>query len=169
MRSPHERVRVACRGPRGDEGGLLRATWLFPLVVAFEFRPSVRRARGAVTYCPPLLLEFLGRLRAERAAFRAIRRVPAYGRVLREQGSPRDDRGREILHALPETEKRSTSTVTRSRSLHRRHFPLQGHDPRQIEQLHRRPYDWIRSERERLSPTATSASSRATSSVTPRS
>jgi hypothetical protein len=104
---PTARVVTALTAPA--LGGFLRAAWLFPLDVAFRlFGLRYAWLKALFTYGPPGGLEFLGRLRAERAAFRAIRRVPAYRRLLREH----DVRAEAawplgILHSLPETDKRN--------------------------------------------------------------
>jgi phenylacetate-CoA ligase len=133
-------------------GGLLRATWLFPLDVAFRVL-GLRFAwlRALFTYTPPVMLEFLGRLRAERAAFRAIRRVPAYRRFTQEQGV----RAQEawplgILHTLPQTDKHSyiDRYSLEDRCVDGR-FPFAGTTIDESSGSTGRPYDWIRGQRER--------------------
>ena len=133
-------------------GGLLRAMWLFPLDVAFRVL-GLRFAwlRALFTYSPPTMLEFLGRLRAERAAFRAIRRVPAYRRFVREQGIRADEAWPlGILHTLPETDK--PSYIDRY-SLEDRcvdgRFPFPGTTIDESSGSTGKPYDWIRGQRER--------------------
>lgn len=133
-------------------GGILRATWLFPLDVAFRVL-GLRFAwlKALFTYSPPVLLEFLGRLRAERAAFRAIRRVPAYGRLMRERGIRADEAWPlGILHELPETDKRSyiDRYSLEDRCVDGR-FEFKGTTIDESSGSTGRPYDWIRSERER--------------------
>jgi phenylacetate-CoA ligase len=133
-------------------GGLLRATWLFPLDVAFRVL-GLRFAwlRALFTYAPAVLLESLGRLRAERAAFRAIRRVPAYRRFTREQGIHADEAWPlGILHDLPETDKRSyiDRYTLEDRCVDGR-FPFPGTTIDESSGSTGRPYDWIRGSRER--------------------
>jgi len=89
--------------------GFGRNTWLFPLDVAFRL-VGVRYGwlRSLFTAVPAPLLAIAGRLRAERAAWRAIHRVPAYRAYL--ASLPVDpDRlyPAGILQALPETDKHS--------------------------------------------------------------
>ncbi len=133
-------------------GGLLRAAWLFPLDVAFRVL-GLRFAwlKALFTHGPPILLEFLGRLRAERAAFRAIRRVPAYGRLMREQGIRADTAWPlGILRTLPETDKRNyiDRYSLEDRCVDGR-FTFVGTTIDESSGSTGRPYDWIRSERER--------------------
>lgn len=143
---------VVSAGRAATVGGLLRATWLFPLDVAFRLL-GLRFGwlKALFTYCPPVVLEFLGQLRAERAAFRAIRRVPAYGSLLREHGIHADEAWPlGILHRLPETDK---PTYIDRYPLEARcvggAFPFKGTTIDESSGSTGRPYDWIRSERER--------------------
>ena len=97
------------------------------------------------------MLEFLGRLRAERAAFRAIRRVPAYRRMLREHDIHADSAWPlGILHTLPETDKRSyiDRYSIEDRCVDGR-FTFVGTTIDESSRLDRPPYDWIRGQRER--------------------
>ena len=133
-------------------GGLLRATWLFPLDVAFRVL-GLRFAwlRALFTYAPPVMLEFLGRLRAERAAFRAIRRVPAYRRFAQEQGvRVHEAWPLGILHTLPQTDKHSyiDRYSLEDRCVDGR-FPFAGTTIDESSGSTGRPYDWIRGQRER--------------------
>lgn len=89
--------------------GLGRNVWLLPLDLAFRLI-GVRYGwlRTLFRAAPPWTLTLAGRLRAERAAWRAIKRVPAYRDHLRAAGVDPDrlpPAG--ILEAIPETDKRS--------------------------------------------------------------
>ncbi len=133
-------------------GGFLRAAWLFPLDVAFRlFGLRYAWLKALFTYGPPGGLEFLGRLRAERAAFRAIRRVPAYRRLLRDHDI-RADRAWPlgILHSLPETDKRNYIDCysMEDRCVGGR-FTFVGTTLDESSGSTGRPYDWIRGQRER--------------------
>ena len=153
-------MRVAARGrstPRtflvsASLGGFLRSAWLFPLDVGFRVL-GLRYAwlKALFTYVPPRLLRFLGRLRAERAAFRAIRRVPAYRQLLHGQGIDASEAWPlGLLHILPETDKRSYIDPY---SLEDRcvdgHFPFVGTTIDESSGSTGQPYDWIRGQRER--------------------
>jgi phenylacetate-CoA ligase len=89
--------------------GLGRNVWLFPLDVMFRM-VGVRYGwlKSLFDAVPARVLAVTGRLRAERAVWRAIRRVPAYRAYLQ---SLRIDPDRlppaGILDALPETDKHS--------------------------------------------------------------
>ena len=87
--------------------GLGRGVWLLPLDIAFRL-VGIRYAwlKWLFTAAPPRVLALTGRLRAERAAWRAIRRVPAYRAYLAGTGIDPDrlpPAG--ILEAVPETDK----------------------------------------------------------------
>ena len=133
-------------------GGFLRAAWLLPLDVAFRvFGLRYVWLRALFTYGPPGALEFLGRLRAERAAFRAIRRVPAYRRMLREHDIHADTAWPlGILHTLPETDK--SSYIDRysmeDRCVNGR-LTFVGTTIDESSGSTGRPYDWVRGQRER--------------------
>lgn len=133
-------------------GGFLRAAWLFPLDVAFRvFGLRYAWLRALFTYGPPGALEFLGRLRAERAAFRAIRRVPAYRRMLREHDIHADTAWPlGILHTLPETDKHSyiDRYSMEDRCVDGR-LTFIGTTIDESSGSTGRPYDWVRGERER--------------------
>ena len=107
--------------------------------------------KALFTYGPPFVLEFLGRLRAERAAFRAIRRVPAYRRMLREHDIHADSAWPlGILHTLPETDKRSyiDRYSIEDRCVDGR-FTFVGTTIDESSGSTGKPYDWIRGQRER--------------------
>src|SRR5512141_119346 len=100
-------VRAVARHAGAWFVGLGRSVWLFPLDVTFKavgLRYGWLKALFQATPAP--LLAGLGQLRAERAAWRALRNVPAYGRYLDEQGVHGDDLfPLGILSRLPETDK----------------------------------------------------------------
>ena len=89
--------------------GVGRGLWLLPLDITFR-TVGLRYGWLKVLFerTPARILAGLGQLRAERAAWRAVRNVPAYRRFLQDAGV----RGRSlfplgILGRLPETDKRS--------------------------------------------------------------
>ena len=87
--------------------GLGRGIWLLPLDLTFR---SVGIRYGWLKWLfetvPPPVLAVTGQLRAERAAWRAIRRVPAYRDYLeRNQIDPDGLPPAGILRAVPETDK----------------------------------------------------------------
>ena len=89
--------------------GFGRGIWLFPLDTMFR-TVGLRYGwlKALFTAAPPPLIRGIGLLRAERAAWRASRRVPAYGRYLEESGvdvASLFPLG--ILRHLPETDKKS--------------------------------------------------------------
>src|SRR3954452_12778526 len=67
--------------------GIGRGIWLLPLDTMFR-TVGLRYGwlRGLFRNTPPPILRGLGQLRAERAAWRAIRGVPAYRPFLAERG-----------------------------------------------------------------------------------
>ena len=87
--------------------GLGRGLWLLPLDMTFRFvglRYGWLRAMFLAT--PPRVLAGLGQLRAERAAWRAAKNVPAYRDLLRRSGVEAEDLfPLGILARLPETDK----------------------------------------------------------------
>src|SRR2546422_11168972 len=89
--------------------GVGRHAWLFPLDVTFK-TIGLRYGwlKALFDNAPPGPLAMTGRLRAERAAWRAVRRVPAYRAYVAAQGVAVDrlvPAG--VLEKLPETDKRS--------------------------------------------------------------
>jgi phenylacetate-CoA ligase len=89
--------------------GIGRNAWLFPLDVTFRF-VGIRFGwlKALFEHVPPPVLAITGRLRAERAAWRAAHRVPAYRAYLIANGIDPDrlpPAG--ILRGLPETDKHS--------------------------------------------------------------
>lgn len=132
--------------------GFGRGIWLFPLDATFKtvgLRYGWLKAMFTVTPAP--ILRGIGQLRAERAAWWATRRVPAYGRFLEEAGV---DVGRlfplGILRRLPETDK--MSYVDRYGMLERcirGDLPYPGTTIDESSGSTGTPYNWIRSRRER--------------------
>lgn len=102
-------IRRAARHGLASFVGFGRGIWLFPLDMTFRtvgLRYGWLKALFMITPAP--LLRGIGRLRAERAAWRAARQVPAYGTYLEASGV--DAAGLfplGILDRLPETDKRS--------------------------------------------------------------
>ena len=132
--------------------GVGRGLWLFPLDVTFKtvgLRYGWLKALFERT--PAWILAGLGQLRAERAAWRAVRNVPAYRRFLQDAGV----RGRSlyplgILARLPETDKRSY--VDRFGFLERcvdGSVPYPGTTIDESSGSTGTPYNWIRGHRER--------------------
>ncbi len=132
--------------------GVGRGLWLLPLDIAFR-TVGLRYGwlRALFRMAPPRLLASIGQLRAERAAWRAARGVPAYRFFLQEAGIDPDalfPLG--ILHRLPETDKRSY--VDRFGMLERcvgGKVPFAGTTIDESSGSTGMPYDWIRGSRER--------------------
>ncbi|TFG69458.1 MAG: phenylacetate--CoA ligase family protein [Thermomicrobiales bacterium] len=132
--------------------GVGRGVWLFPLDTIFRtvgLRYGWLNAFFRAT--PPQLMRGIGRLRAERAAWRAARRVPAYGRYLATSGV--DVRGLfplGLLGHLPETDK--ASYVDPYGLLERcvgGAVPFRGTTIDESSGSTGTPYNWIRGQRER--------------------
>ncbi len=89
--------------------GLGRGVWLLPLDLTFRFVGiRYRWLKWLFETVPPPVLAITGQLRAERAAWRAIRRVPAYRDYLeRNLIDPDGLPPAGILRAVPETDKAS--------------------------------------------------------------
>ena len=119
--------------------GLGRNVWLLPLDVAFR---SVGIRYGWLKWLfetvPPPVLAITGRLRAERATWRAIRRVPAYRDYLeRNRIDPDGLPPAAILRAVPETDKASYIDPLPDRpALCRGPDRVQGRHDRRVEWLH---------------------------------
>ena len=151
-RPDDEPTRSFVRPITAQAGGILRSAWLLPLDVAFRvFGLRYAWLKALFGYAPPIVLELLGRLRAERAAFRAIRRVPAYRSYIDERGADAERRmPLGILTALPETDKQ---TYIDRYSLEDRcvdaSFPYAGTTIDESSGSTGKPYDWIRGQRER--------------------
>ncbi len=132
--------------------GVGRGLWLFPLDVVFRtvgLRYGWLRALFSVVPAP--ILAGVGRLRAERAAWRATRQVPAYRRFLEEAGVEPDSLvPLGILTRLPETDKKSY--VDRFGLIERcigGRVPFAGTTIDESSGSTGAPYDWIRGSRER--------------------
>lgn len=132
--------------------GMGRGLWLLPLDLVFRtVGLRYRWLRALFGRVPPPILAGLGRLRAERAAWRATRQVPAYRRFLEGtdvQSDPLVPLG--ILGRLPETDK--SSYVDRFDLLERcvgGDVPFAGTTIDESSGSTGRPYDWIRGSRER--------------------
>jgi phenylacetate-CoA ligase len=133
--------------------GLGRGVWLLPLDLAFRTL-GLRYGwlRALFRWTPEPILGGIGQLRAERAAWRAAKRVPAYGRFLRRNGVVADDLfPLGILRHLPETDKRSY--IDAYPLLERcvdGSVPFEGTTIDESSGSTGTPYNWIRGPRERL-------------------
>ena len=120
--------------------GLGRSAWLFPLDLVFRVI-GIRYGwlRALFTYAPPPVLAITGRLRAERAAWRALHRVPAFRAYLGSNGRDPDaivPAG--ILGQLPETDKRFVHrSLSARRSMRQWPDPVHRGDDRRVERLDR--------------------------------
>jgi len=145
-------IRVVARHAGAWLIGLGRGAWLFPLDVIFK---TVGLRYGWLTLLfkrtPPRLLAGLGQLRAERASWRAAKRVPAYRDFLEQAAVDPDDLfpfG--ILGRLPETEKRNY--IDRYGLMERcvgGSVPYPGTTIDESSGSTGTPYNWIRGRRER--------------------
>jgi len=145
-------IRVVARHAGAWLIGLGRGAWLFPLDVIFK---TVGLRYGWLTQLfrrtPPRLLAGLGQLRAERASWRAAKRVPAYRDFLEQAGVDPDDLfpfG--ILGRLPETDKRNY--IDRYGLMERcvgGGVPYPGTTIDESSGSTGTPYNWIRGRRER--------------------
>jgi phenylacetate-CoA ligase len=132
--------------------GAGRNAWLLPLDVTFK-TIGLRYGwlKTLFDHAPPGPLAMTGRLRAERAAWRAVRHVPGYRAYLREQGVSVDTLvPAGILEKLPETDKRSyiDRYPLAERCLGGK-FPFRGTTIDESSGSTGTPYNWIRSEAER--------------------
>jgi phenylacetate-CoA ligase len=132
--------------------GIGRGLWLFPLDTMFRtvgLRYGWLKTLFNATPAP--VLNGIGRLRAERAAWRATRSVPAYGRYLRESNVDVDGLfPLGILDHLPETDK--ASYVDRYGIMERCVGGAVAYPGTTIDESSGStgtPYNWIRSRRER--------------------
>jgi len=145
-------IRVVARHAGAWLIGLGRGAWLFPLDVIFK---TVGLRYGWLTLLfkrtPPRLLAGLGQLRAERASWRAAKRVPAYRDFLEHAAVDPDDLfpfG--ILGRLPETDKRNY--IDRYGLMERcvgGGVPYPGTTIDESSGSTGTPYNWIRGRRER--------------------
>jgi phenylacetate-CoA ligase len=151
--SPARGLRHAGRVFAASFVGVGRGLYLFPLDTTFR-TVGLRYGwlKGLFTRTPPPIMAGLGQLRAERAAWRAARQVPAYRRFLAEQGVDAPalfPLG--ILGRLPETDKRNY--VDRYGLLERCVYgrvPFPGTTIDESSGSTGTPYNWIRSSRERM-------------------
>lgn len=132
--------------------GLGRSIWLLPLDLAFR-TVGIRYGwlKALFRHAPPPLLALTGRLRAERAAWRAMHRVPGYRAYLESIGTDPDalvPAG--ILSHLPDTDKHSyiDPYPLASRCVDGR-FPFVGVTIDESSGSTGTPYNWIRGARER--------------------
>lgn len=132
--------------------GIGRGLWLLPLDILFKsvgLRYGWLRTMFIAT--PAVVLRGIGQLRAERAAWRAARTVPAYGRFLREAGVEVEGLfPLGILARLPETDK--ASYVDRYGLIDRcvgGAVPYPGTTIDELSGSTGMPYNWIRGRRER--------------------
>jgi phenylacetate-CoA ligase len=147
-----ERVRKLAHDGLAAFVGIGRGIWLLPLDVTFK---TVGLRYGWLvrlfSWAPPPLLRGIARLRAERAAWRASRRVPAYEDFLASAGI--DVPGLfplGILRHLPETDK--GSYIDRYPLLERcidGAVPFVGTTIDESSGSTGTPYNWIRGRRER--------------------
>ena len=145
-------IRVVARHAGAWLIGLGRGAWLFPLDVIFK---TVGLRYDWLTLLfkrtPPRLLAGLGQLRAERASWRAAKRVPAYRDFLEHAAVDPDDLfpfG--ILGRLPETDKRNY--IDRYGLMERcvgGGVPYPGTTIDESSGSTGTPYNWIRGRRER--------------------
>lgn len=145
-------MRQIMRAAAASFVGFGRGLWLFPLDATFK---TVGLRYGWLMrlfrWAPPRLLRGISRLRAERAAWRATRRVPAYRDYLAASGvevAGLFPLG--ILSRLPETDKRSY--IDRYGMLERcvgGAVPYPGTSIDESSGSTGVPYNWIRSRRER--------------------
>jgi phenylacetate-CoA ligase len=151
---------VASEAPGGRVGravlawvvGHGRRVWLLPLDIAFK-TIGVRFGwlKALFASAPPAFLVMLGQLRAERAAWLAIRRVPAYRQLLEESGVHAEELlPLNLLEHLPETDKANyiDPYPIESRCVDGR-FPFPGTMIDESSGSTGTPYNWIRSQRER--------------------
>lgn len=132
--------------------GAGRNLWLLPLDATFK-TIGLRYGwlKELFDHAPPRPLAMTGRLRAERACWRAVRRVPGYRAFLQGKGIQVErlvPAG--ILEKLPETDKRSyvDHYPLAARCLDGR-FPFRGTTIDESSGSTGTPYNWIRSEAER--------------------
>jgi phenylacetate-CoA ligase len=132
--------------------GIGRGVWLFPLDATFRtVGLQYGWLKALFERTPAPILAGLGQLRAERAAWRASRQVPAYRRFLEDAGiHPAGLFPLGILDHLPETDKRSY--VDRFGLLDRcvaGVVPFPGTTIDESSGSTGTPYNWIRGARER--------------------
>ena len=145
-------IRSLARSASASFVGFGRGIWLLPLDATFK-TVGLRYGwlKTMFTLTPAPILRGIGQLRAERAAWRATRRVPAYGQFLESGGVnvgglfPLG-----ILGHLPETDKQSY--VDRFGMMDRcvrGNLPYRGTTIDESSGSTGTPYNWIRGRRER--------------------
>ena len=132
--------------------GLGRSAWLFPLDLVFRtVGIRYRWLKALFLSAPPKALAFTGRLRAERAAWRATHRVPAFRAYLDSVGTDPDDLvPAGILTHLPETDKGSyIDPYSLAQRCVDGRIPFPGVTIDESSGSTGMPYNWIRGARER--------------------
>ena len=91
-RGPVDGARIVARHGAAWLVGLGRGAWLLPLDVTFR-AIGLRYGwlQALFRWTPARILAGLGQLRAERAAWRAAKNVPAYRQFLADSGVAADD------------------------------------------------------------------------------
>jgi phenylacetate-CoA ligase len=145
-------ARLAARHGFATFVGFGRGLWLFPLDMTFR-TVGLRYGwlRAFFLFTPAPLMRGIGQLRAERAAWRAARRVPAYGAYLESTGVDRAGLfPLGILDRLPETDK--ASYIDRYDIIDRcvgGAVPYPGTTIDESSGSTGTPYNWIRGSKER--------------------
>ena len=151
-RGPVDGARIVARHGAAWLVGLGRGAWLLPLDVTFR-AIGLRYGwlQALFRWTPARILAGLGQLRAERAAWRAAKNVPAYRQFLADSGVAADDLfPLGILGRLPETDKKAY--VDRYPLLERcvgGRVPFPGTTIDESSGSTGTPYNWIRGPRER--------------------
>jgi phenylacetate-CoA ligase len=150
--TPRAEILPTARDLAASFVGIGRGVWLFPLDATFR-TVGLRYGwlKTLFERTPAPILAGLGQLRAERAAWRASRHVPAYRRFLEDAGVHPDGLfPLGILDRLPETDKRTY--VDRFGMLDRcvaGAVPFPGTTIDESSGSTGTPYNWIRGRRER--------------------
>jgi phenylacetate-CoA ligase len=150
--TPRAEILPTARDLAASFVGIGRGVWLFPLDATFR-TVGLRYGwlKTLFERTPAPILAGLGQLRAERAAWRASRQVPAYRRFLEDAGVHTDGLfPLGILDRLPETDKRTY--VDRFGMLDRcvaGVVPFPGTTIDESSGSTGTPYNWIRGRRER--------------------
>lgn len=132
--------------------GLGRSAWLLPLDLLFRLIGlRYRWLKALFDHAPPEPLAVLGRRRAERVAWRAVLRVPAYRSYIAAAGeTPERLAPWGILRHLPETDKRTyIDRFPLSERCIDGRIPFRGTTIDESSGSTGMPYNWIRSNAER--------------------
>jgi phenylacetate-CoA ligase len=132
--------------------GFGRNLWLFPLDLAFRLIGlRYRWLKALFDHVSPRALSVLGARRAERAAWHAVARVPAYRQYVRSSGLlPHALAPWGILSRLPETDKtRYIDVYPIAERCLDGVFPFRGTTIDESSGSTGTPYNWIRSQQER--------------------